>query len=118
MDVSLALDKNDYPWIAYQDTSEALAPAALKIAFPGAALGLVPGETNCGPETPFSTWYCGIVDGGGSYTDEAGSVSIAFNSAGLATIAYYELDDYAVPAEGNLKVAYQLLREFLPIILR
>ena len=118
MDVSLALDKNGYPMIAYQDTSEALAPAALKIAFPGAALGLVPGETNCGPETPFSTWYCGIVDGGGSYTDEAGSVSIAFNSAGLATIAYYELDDYAFPAEGNLKVAYQLLRQFLPSILR
>lgn len=116
MDVSLALDKNDYPWIAYQDTSVDLAPATLKVAFPGAALGLLPGETNCGPETPFSTWYCGIVDGGGSYTDEARSVSIAFNASGLATIAYHELDTYAFPTEGNLKVAYQQMRQFLPII--
>ena len=117
MDVSLALDKNDYPWIAYQDTSVDLAPATLKVAFPGTALGLLPGETNCGPETPFSTWYCGIVDGGGSYTDEARSVSIAFNASGLATVAYHELDSYAFPAEGNLKVAYQQLRQFLPLIL-
>lgn len=117
MGLSLALHKNGYPMIAYQDASEAQAPAALRIAFPGTALGLLPGETNCGPETPFSTWYCGIVDGGGSYTDEAGSVSIAFSSSGLAAIAYYEVDNYPFPAEGNLKVAYQQMRQFLPLIL-
>jgi hypothetical protein len=118
MGVSLALDKNGYPMIAYQDASEIQAPAALRIAFPGTALGLLPGETNCGPETPFSTWYCGMVDGGGSYTDEAGSVSIAFNSSGLATIAYHELDSYAFPYEGNLKVAYQQMRQFITLILK
>jgi hypothetical protein len=118
MGLSLALDKNGYPMIAYQDTSDILAPAALKIAFPGAALGLVPGETNCGPETPFSTWYCGIIDGGGSYTDEGGSVSIVFSSSGLATIAYTELDSYAFPTEGNLKIAYQRRQLFLPITIK
>jgi hypothetical protein len=118
MGLSLALDKNSYPMIAYQDTSVNLASAALKIAFPGAALGLVPGETNCGPENPFSTWYCGIIDGGGSYTDEGGSVSIVFSSSGLATIAYTELDSYAFPTEGNLKIAYQRRQLFLPITIK
>jgi hypothetical protein len=116
MGISLALDKNNYPMIAYQDTSEDLAPAALKIAFPGAAYGLLPGETNCGPEDLLYTWYCGLVDGGGSWTDEAGSASMALNSSGLATIAYYESDDYYL--KGNLKIAFQYLRLYLPLISR
>ena len=118
MGLSLALDMNGYPVIAYQDTSVNLAPAALKIAFPGARLGLVPGETNCGPETPFSTWYCRIIDGGGSYTDEGGSVSLVFSTSGLATIAYLEMDAYEFPTQGNLKVAYQRLQLFLPLTLQ
>ncbi|MFL7893879.1 MAG: hypothetical protein ACK2UM_07295 [Anaerolineales bacterium] len=118
MGLSMALDNQGYPMIAYQDTSEDLAPAALKFATPGSAYGLVPGETNCGPGMLFYTWYCGFVDGGGSYTDEGGSVSLAFNPAGLATIAYFELDTYAYPNEGNLKVAYQQMRQFVPLILK
>lgn len=115
MGVSIAEDGAGYPIIAYQDVSEDQAPAGLKVARPHAALDMntVP---NCGPEDLFQTWYCESVDGGGSNTDEAGSVSIAVNSAGLATIAYHELDNYPYPAEGNLKVAYQRLQTFLPLV--
>jgi hypothetical protein len=115
--VSVAEDGAGYPIIAYQDGSDAMAPAALKVARPHAALdpNTVP---NCGPQDLLSTWRCDVIDGGGSYTDEAGSVSLAVNSAGLATIAYHELDSYPYPAEGNLKVAYQRLRVFLPLVLR
>jgi hypothetical protein len=117
MGVSVAEDGAGYPIIAYQDGSDAMAPAALKVARPHAALdpNTVP---NCGPQDLFLTWYCDVIDGGGSYTDEAGSVSLAVNSAGLATIAYHELDSYPYPAEGNLKVAYQRRQVFLPLVLR
>jgi hypothetical protein len=117
MGVSVAEDGAGYPIIAYQDGSDAMAPAALKVARPHAALdpNTVP---NCGPQDLFLTWYCEAIDGGGSYTDEAGSVSLAVNSAGLATIAYHELDSYPYPVEGNLKVAYQRLQVFLPLALK
>jgi len=117
MGVALAEDGAGYPIIAYQDGSDDQAPVALKVARPHVALdpNTVP---NCGPENLFLTWYCESIDGGGAYTDEAGSVSLAVNTAGLATIAYHELDSYPYPAEGNLKVAYQRLQVFLPLVLR
>ncbi len=117
MGVSLAMDDAGYPIIAYMDASEALAPATLKVARPVLALGMsvVP---NCGPEDLFLTWYCDAIDGGGAHTDEAGSVSVVVSSAGLATIAYHELDNYPYPVEGNLKVAYQRLQVFLPLALK
>ena len=74
--------------------------------------------SNCEPEELFLTWCCDTIDGGGAHTEEAGSVSLAVNSAGLATIAYHELDDYPFPVEGNLKVAYQRLQAFLPLALK
>jgi hypothetical protein len=117
MGVALAEDGAGYPIIAYQDGSDDMAPTALKVARPHVALdpNTVP---NCGPQDLFLTWYCESIDGGGSYTDEAGSVSLVVNSAGLATIAYHELDSYPYPTEGNLKVAYQRLQVFLPLALK
>jgi hypothetical protein len=117
MGVSIAEDGAGYPIIAYQDASEDQTPAALKVARPHVALdpNTVP---NCGPQDLFLTWYCESIDGGGAYTDEAGSVSLAVNSAGLATIAYHELDSYPYPTEGNLKVAYHRLQVFLPLALK
>jgi hypothetical protein len=117
MGVSLAEDGAGYPIIAYQDGSDLMAPAALKLARPHAALdpSTVP---NCGPEDLFLTWRCDVIDGGGSDADEAGSVSLAVNSAGLATVAYHELDTYSYPSQGNLKVAYQRLQVFLPLVLK
>jgi len=117
MGVAIAGDEAGYPIVVYQDGSEDLAPAALKMARPHVALdpNVVP---NCGPQDLFLTWRCDIIDGGGSYADEAGSASLFVNSAGLATIAYHELDTYAYPVEGNLKAAYQRLQVFLPLGLK
>ena len=116
MGVALAEDGAGYPIIAYQKVSE-LDPACLKVARPHVALhpNIVP---NCEPQDLFLTWYCESIDGGGSHTDEAGSASLAVNTAGLATIAYHELNNYPYPAEGNLKVAYQRLQVFLPLALK
>lgn len=105
--VSLALDGADYPIIAYQSGG-----SVLKVARPAAALGLLIG--NCGPANPFYAWQCealsfGISIGQGDF------VSLAVNSAGLATIAYY---GNITASDGDLKVAYQRLQVFLPLALR
>lgn len=111
--ISMALDANGYPIIAYQKTSE-IGPAVLKVARPATALGLDHG--NCGPEDLFLTWQCDTVDNGGSYTSVGHYVDIAVNAAGLATIAYYESDSYNL--SGNLKVARQVLSTYLPLVAR
>jgi hypothetical protein len=43
-------------------------------------------------------------------------VDIALNTAGLATIAYYESDSYHY--SGNLNVAYQRLFTYLSLLMR
>jgi hypothetical protein len=105
--VSLAVDGAVYPLIAYQ--SEA---SVLKVARPAAAQGMLVG--NCGPVSLFYTWQCepisfGIGIGQGDF------VALAVNSAGLATIAYY---GNITASDGDLKVAYQRLQVFLPLVLR
>jgi hypothetical protein len=113
MGVSLALDSNGRPVIAYQQTSE-IGPAVLKVARPAAALGLPYG--NCGPETPFLTWQCETVDKGSGHTDAGAYVDLTLNDAGLVVIAYYESDSYHL--SGNLKIARQAVASYLPLALR
>ena len=106
--ISMAVDRAGYPIIAYQNGG-----SALKVARPAAALGLFVG--NCGPiASLFYTWQCetisfGIMIGQGDF------VSLAVNSAGLATIAY---NGNITTSDGDLKIAYQRLQVFLPLALR
>jgi hypothetical protein len=111
MGIAITGDGDGNPIIAYQNASDDRAPAALKIAYPLAALNpyAVP---NCGPTV--LSWYCQVIDGGRSDFDQAGAVAIVTNAAGFASIAYHELDGYSYPADGNLKLAYQRLQLFLP----
>lgn len=98
-------------YIAYQDASDDLAPATLKVAHPE-ILG------NCGPKAlTFFTWECSTVDDasyGSGYLSEADYVSVAVNQSGMAGIAYYESDSYY--NEGHLKFAYQYSQLFLPMM--
>jgi len=114
--ISLAVDSNNVPIIAYMNASEDQGPSSLKVAQPAYSLGLLYG--NCGPETPFSTWQCTFIDGGGAHQDEAAYASIVLNPSGLAMIAYSELETYDSPNEYNLKIAYQRLMLYLPIVIR
>ena len=105
--VSITVDGSGYPIIAYQSGA-----SVLKVARPAAAMGLLIG--NCGPANPFFTWQCetiniGVTVGQGDY------VSLAVNSAGLATIAFY---GNITATDGDLKVAYQRLQAFLPLALK
>lgn len=115
--LSMTMDKEDQPIIAYQDFSEDMAPTQLKIARPFFVYGDSPG--NCGDVPPgylFFYWTCKLIDGGGSWVNEADYAAVTVSPAGLATVAYYEIDDYYV--EGHLKVARQHFMNYLPLINR
>lgn len=123
--VSLATDAAGYPIIAYQDASGARGPGAiLKVARPRGALAFpLPYSGNCGPQ--FSpppnlrlSWQCDTIDGVDLTSDVAASVSLAVNSAGLATIAYHEHRFMLPQSTDNLKVAYQQLQGFLPLVVK
>lgn len=109
--VSIAEDLADYPIIAYQSPG-----GSLKVARPLLALDLPGGSGNCGPEIPFSTWYCRTVDPGNLLVPyrHGDYVSIALHPSGLATIAYY---GFITPTGGNLNVSNQQIQVSLPLIL-
>jgi hypothetical protein len=98
--ISVARDAHNHPVVAYQFGLDP-GPAALGVARPVASPE-VDEAGNCGPG---SSWYCEIVDVGAYFT-EAGSVSIAIQGTGEATVAYHEWDDYNW--EHNLKTATKL----------
>jgi hypothetical protein len=110
--VSLAVDSAGYPLIAYQS-----ADGSLKVARPVPALGLPGGSGNCGPENPFSTWYCEIVDPDNPFIPYRNGdyVSVAVHPSGLATIAYY---GFIKLNDGNLNVSTQRIQVFLPLVLK
>ncbi len=118
--ISMALDENGSPIIAYENAAEDLAPSKLNIARPAAAVDLLIG--NCGALPPgysFYYWQCDTVDNaayGSGYVNVAAYTSVAVSPSGLATIAYLETDDYNTTT--YLKIAYQRLQVFLPLIIR
>lgn len=121
--ISLALDDNGSPIIAYRDSAyTGTEPDSLNVAYP-TLVG------NCGPTVtltlppwgsiPVHLWQCDILDNalsGLGYCDEGAYVSIATNSAGLATVAYYESDSRY--STGRLKVARQRSQVYLPLVVR
>jgi hypothetical protein len=113
--ISLSLDAQGQPIIAYQDFHEDMAPARLKLARPAHVYGEMVG--NCGGTNPdylFTYWQCRLLDGGNEYLDEADYAAVSVSPAGLATVAYYETDNYY--DEGRLKVAQQHFGIYLPLI--
>lgn len=115
-DISMAMDAQGYPIIAYMNASEA-GSTTLDLARPAAAYGLAVG--NCGDVPPgmlFQTWRCRTVDAGNGLVDEAEYVAVGVGANGLAAIAYSEYD-----RQGDnhyLKVAQQSYRVYLPLVLR
>lgn len=111
MGVSLAVDEAGYPFIAYQNSA---GSGTIKVARPVAALNLLVG--NCGP-TPslFFSWQCETIPDFGISVRQGDYLSLDVSPSGLATIAYYG----SIGASGgNLKIAYQRLQIFLPLIKR
>ncbi len=102
--ISLALDGVGYPIIAYQTGG-----SGLKIARPAAALGRLWG--NCGPSY---TWQCDVISMGFGIS-QGNYLSLAVNSAGLSTLAYY---GNSISSDGDLKITSQRFQVFLPLTLK
>ena len=110
--LSLILDINANPTIAYQDFGATYK--ALKIARIPGTVGLIDG--NCGPVVGvLHTFQCDVLDPGGhggtGNSDDGFFPSIARTPSGLIYIAYKEY----LNTSGSLKLAYQAFGTYLPI---
>ncbi len=115
-DVSLTLDGDNNPLIAYTNATDDQGPATIDIARPNSAIGLLVG--NCGPSGGlFDTWTCESIGFGGAYLSEGSFISAATNPVnGLVSIAYDEDDSYYL--ESHLKIVEQLYAIYLPITMK
>jgi len=107
--LSVDVDPDGYPVIAYQNDSDPSGFSVLNVARPALAHGTSVG--NCGPiVNSFRRWQCETIDdatqgGGAGNLYEADFASVAVDPNGFAAIAYNEMDDYH--NEGRLKFASQ-----------
>ena len=122
MGISMDIDKDGYPIIAYQQIASEFSSPMLLVARPYLAFN--DGSFgNCGAIPPgyqHLYWRCNILDPAAQYMSEADFVSVAVGSSGLAEIAYsefygYDAGDHAM----SLKFIYQtLFHTFLPVTTR
>jgi len=110
--ISIAEDPAGYPAIAYQ-----AADQSLKLARPVGAVGLPPGGGNCGYGPLLSIWSCETIDRFGTWPAYRNGdfVSLDIAPSGVAHIAY---NGFILSSGGNLVVAYQRYRVYLPLLLR
>ncbi len=107
--ISLAVDPNYQPVIAYVNSDSDLSALDLNLAYPQI-------NGNCGPGPLIFTWRCVTINHGGQYTDEAQYVSLALSPTGNAAIAYSETNTYDIPNTDTLKVAFQEWRLYIPSV--
>jgi hypothetical protein len=119
MGISMNLDGDGFPIIAYQQITSEFSPPTLVIARP--YLAYDDGNFgDCGEVPPgyiFLYWRCQTIDNAGQYLEEAEYVSTAIRSTGLPVIAYSEFR--SVDAGDNarsVKIIYQYYQSVLPII--
>lgn len=110
--ISLAVDPDHTPMIAYTDAHEDLAPLGLKVAEPAYGQSYA----NCAGEILYD-WWCGNLDNGNAYVDDARFISLGIKPSGLAMIAYSE-QEIEYPGNYDLKFTYQTLWSFLPVTMK
>ena len=115
--ISLDVDAQGLPIVAYMNSDTESSPDYLMVARPAMAYGL--DEGNCGDVHDgdlFQYWNCRAIDPSDSYSNKGAYVSVSVNKAGLAAIAYSEEN-----VQGNevyLNVAQQRFGVYLPVVVR
>ena len=114
MGLSLAVDTQGYPIIAYMNTESYGNGSDLKIARPATVYGRDAG--NCGDLKPYSMlpyqyWFCETIASGGEISKLAEYAALSIDPSGLAAVAYFMAD-----MSGRLMIARQWYAIFLPII--
>jgi len=113
--ISMDIDAQGYPIIAYMNSVTETSPDYIKVARPAAAYGLDHG--NCGDVREgdlWQYWTCRTVDPPQSNINKGAFVSVDVGPSGLAAIAYSEQD---LQGDGlYLKVAQQRYGVYLPMI--
>jgi len=115
--ISLAVDGQGFPIIAYMNSASETSPDYLKVARPAEAYGHETG--NCGEPRPgdmFQYWECRTIDPPHSNIGVGAYVSISVNLNGLADIAYS--DQNLLWGEQYLKIARQRFAVYLPLIVK
>ncbi len=110
MGLSLVMD-GEWPVIAYKDANDGFQ-TTVKLARMAYPLGLEYG--NCGPENPFSTWYCQTIDQG--LYGLGNDIDLAISAGGMLRIAFLEADDGA--QEEHVWVAQEVGKTMMPVILK
>jgi hypothetical protein len=108
--LSMDLDLNQAPLIAYMDLSGMILPGRLSIARSAWASGLLTG--NCGPS---NSWQCKMLDTPSYHIYEADYAALAISPNGLGMIAYSE-NRGAQLNTWRLKLAYQAFMVYLPAL--
>lgn len=113
--ISLDIDKEGYPVIAYQQANDYTGPM-LGIAHPY----LIYNDNsfgNCGDPPPgylFQYWRCKTILSSDQYTEIGDVISMKVRSDGMIVIAYSEFDTYN--GNTNLNIIYQYSQTFLPLL--
>lgn len=115
--LSMAIDKQHRPIIAYMDASNEFVASKLKIARPALAYNKEVGTCGDVPAGAIGpVWICSVLDEG--FADviyEAAFVDVDVAESGLASAAYFQWDSYNL--EGQLKVAKQHFQVGVPLII-
>jgi len=115
--ISMDVDAQGYPIIAFMNSSTESSPDYIEVARPAIAYGLPWG--NCGDVRDgemFQYWTCRTVDPPDSNINKGSFLSVDVAPSGLAAIAYAEQD---LQRDGlYLKVAQQRFGVYLPMIKR
>lgn len=109
--VSLAVDNENEPMIAYSYGFDEQAPMSLKVASPTNSQSYA----NCGGE-PVHKWWCQTLEYGDEHQDEGAFLALGIKSSSLAMVAYLEEDSYL--GESYLKIATQTARTLLPMVVK
>jgi hypothetical protein len=109
--VSLAVDNENEPMIAYSYGFDEQGPMSLKVASPTISQSYA----NCGGEAVHK-WWCQTLEYGGANQDEGAFLALGIKSSGLAMVAYMEEDTYV--GETYLKIATQTARTLLPMVVK